>query len=144
MVYLYNNLIDFASGLIGNITSSDFVKKTKESINNSPDLQGILKDVDNNKQIKPYLDFVRKANNNNVLNFEFRGNNYSLDYERRKKIVYFIMGGLMLRYLIKMKYFRRFLFNYIFFSALFCRENFDLKNYKIQTMPLTPIVNKKI
>jgi len=144
MVDLYNKFIDVAEGLIGNLLSTDIVKQTKESIKNNADIQGILKDVENNQLVKPYLDFVRNANNNKVVKFEFGGNNYSLDCEKRRKIVYFVMGGLLFRYLLKMKYFRKFLFNYIIFSALLCRENFNLNNYKIDTLPSTTIINKKI
>ena len=133
MVDMYNDIINMAKDLMENIKSSDVFKKTKESISNNTDITSLIKEIDNSQNIKPYVHLVRNANYNNVLKFDFMGKEYSLDYEKRRNIVFFIMGGLVFRYLIKMKYLKKFMFNYILLSALFCRENFDLSNYKIKT-----------
>jgi hypothetical protein len=132
MVDIYNDIMETASNWFNKLKNSEIFQKTKESIKSHKEINGMINDLEKNDNLKPYVDLVKNAGNNNSSKFEMRGNMYSLDYEKRKKIVYFIMGGLFIRHLFKTNYFRRFLFHYIVLSALFCRENFDLKNYKIK------------
>lgn len=131
MVDLYNDIIDMASTMVQKIKTAEFYKSTKESLTTNKDINGIINDIERNEDIKPYIDIIKNSGNNNTTKFEFRGTVYSLDYEKRRKIVYFVMGGLFVRHLLKTNYFRRFLFHYILLSGLLCRENFDLKNYKM-------------
>ena len=132
MADIYNDIVDLVGNLVGKLTTSEIYKKTKESFSKSEEIKGIVKEIEKSSILKPYVDIIKKASNRKVVNLEYGGKLYALDYEKRKWIVYYIVGGLLLNHILKMNYLRKLVINYIFFSAILCRENFDLNNYRIQ------------
>jgi hypothetical protein len=132
MAELFNSFIDLTRGLTEKIKNSEIYKNSKESLTTNKDINEAIQEIEKNTSIKPYVALVRNASNYTAVKFDFRGDVYSLDFDKRRKIVYFLIGGLLFRHLLKTNYFRRFLFHYILLSSLFCRENFDLRNYEIK------------
>lgn len=114
----WNCLCDKMDNLIQKGKNSSINKKIKES-----KLFNNMKTFFIHKTPKLYH-FVSLCNNNNIPVWRFRKNEYKFDYSSRRALVY---SFSVLNSFIRKK---SFVNTYILLSLLFCRENFNFKNYK--------------
>lgn len=88
-----------------------------------------------NEYTKGLYQVVENANNNNSPVIKIDAQKHDLTYQKRKDLVLGATGVVFILTILTKKrifpVFRRTLFYYIFFSMLLCRENFNLRNYKV-------------
>lgn len=90
------------------------------------------------KQKMPgFISFLSKCNDYQTPIINVNGKELMMTYQIRRFIV---LSYAVMPLLFKKKGVIR---NYLFWSMLLCRENFNIRNYKFNHSPITPIKPKK-
>lgn len=89
-----------------------------------------------NQKMPGLTSFLSKCTNFQTPVININGKELSLTYQTRRFIV---MSYALMPLLFKRKGLVR---NYLFWSLLLCRENFNIRNYKFNHTPIVPKNNK--
>lgn len=134
MIDKWNEFLDYSED-----AKTKFMKdyKIKSYFNNmmySPPVSPAIKFLENDEYTKGIYSFIKNSNYNKTCRFEFQGKNRELTYQNRVTLTRYPCFFVAMYSLLKrsggyMKIFSA----YILLSALICRENFDLRTYKLQS-----------
>jgi hypothetical protein len=132
MTDLLNMVLDKAQCGMEYLKNIEQVKKLYEFLNSDPNLKEYKNLLDQNEVTKPISNFINDSNNKNVVKFEWGGQVREFDYFKRRRIVLYTMGVFIARDLWKKRLFLKYFIFYGIISMFLCRENFDMRNYKIE------------
>jgi hypothetical protein len=121
----YNEYLDIGQSYLDSFSKSLDIKYYLTKINTS----ATMRDWRKNEDVDKAISVIENSNyrKGQVVKFS-NGLVLDLTYSRRKGFVYFMM---ILTLVFRGLKFKKLLYQYLIWSALFCRENFNLKNYKI-------------
>lgn len=136
MAEVYNHILDESQRYIDlskdAITNSSFwnTLKTTQYVN------VVFKDC-SQIFINPYLQnlckFIRNSNHEKSTEFRYEHKlHVKLNYNDRRSLVNIITLAFFITGLFRGRPFRTALKKYFIYSLFLCRENFDLRNYKLQ------------
>ena len=122
---------------------NDFLERTQRNIENLKKKYKIkyyfdlINDIDFFKDLrKKYHGFniiytlIQNSNQKKSINFNYMEKDLTISYNQRKYFILILLFPYMIKQL-KIGRLLPILRNYIFLSALICRENFNLRNYKV-------------
>jgi hypothetical protein len=120
----YNEYLDLAQDYIDK--AKDLVK-LRENMKRLNNIESI-KDMRKNEDVDKIFGIVENSNDRKAFVTKF-SNDWVIDltYNRRKNVVYFFV---FIATVLSKRRLRTFFRHYLFWSALLCRENFNLRDYK--------------
>jgi hypothetical protein len=133
MIDKWNEFLDYSQNSMTKLSKDYQIKTYINDFRNLAPVNNTLKFLETSEYTWGLYVLVKNANNYKTCNFGFLGKNYQLTYQDRRRLTvypcYFLAmvcllkksGGLGKIFLI-----------YLQTSALLCRENFDLRNYKLK------------
>lgn len=128
-----NKFLECAQDSLDNIAKDFNLRKYFNTFTKLEYVDNSIKYLDNNEYTKDVFYVIKNANNYNntpitIMNYKFR-----LNYLERRRLVLFPSFMLAIVFLMQrsggLGKVAKF---YFVLSALFCRENFNLRNYKLQ------------
>jgi hypothetical protein len=128
-IEVYNKFLDTAQGYLDATSKALDIKGNLAKINNSQ----FVRDIRNDPNVDEVIRMIERSNHyqDNMVRFT-NGWGFDFPYSRRRMIVLTFLGFDTLFMLLRRLKARNVLNHYIFWSALICRENFNLKIYKLK------------
>lgn len=128
----WNEFLDYSQDAITKFIKDYKIKSYFNDMKYSPPVNSSIKFLENNEYTRGTYSLIKNSNYKKTCRFEFLGKNYQLTYQDRSNITRYPCFFLAMFSLLKrsggyMKIFGI----YIFLSASLCRENFDLRTYKL-------------
>jgi hypothetical protein len=130
----WNEFLDYSQDNINKFIQDYKIKSYVNDMRNSYPVNSTLKLLETNDYTWGAYSLIKNANNYKTCHFGFLGKNYKLTYQDRRIITVYPCFFLAMFSLLKRSggYGKIFLI-YLKVSALLCRENFDLRNYKLKS-----------
>ena len=123
---LYNEFLERSQRSIEILKKKYNIKYYFDQINHIK----ILKDMRKNyHEFNIIYTLIQNSNNKKSIDFYYYDKNYTISYDHRKYFILFILFPYLIRQLRILKL-SSVLSKYIILSALICRENLNLRNYK--------------
>jgi hypothetical protein len=129
MIESYNKALDDAQKWIEDMNKTKDVQYFKDRISNSYPVVKVFGFLEENESTKDFFRVIKNANNFKAPQIKIEEKVHVLDYQKRRNFVLYTTTALLV--LFGFRKFHRTLFSYVFLSSLCCRENFNLRNYKI-------------
>ncbi len=133
MIDKWNKFLDDTQLYIQNFCKQNELNNIWVKYNNDPTVKRTLSYLESNPMTQEFYNLVKNSNDYKNCKFRMLGSQYQLSYiDRRRLTIYPCFFLAMIALMKKSGGLGKIFSIYIFMSALLCRENFDLKNYKLK------------
>jgi hypothetical protein len=128
MLEKWNELLDTGYIFFRDLSKQIGVKENMTKMKNIDFINKSLEYLESNENTSEFYKLVMNSSNFNTCKFNYNKEVYTLEYGQRRQITF---GLFLLSYFIIKGGLRKSIKLYIQSSLLLCRENFDLRNYKL-------------
>jgi hypothetical protein len=128
MAEKWNELLDSGYTFFRDISNQLGLKETMTKFKTIQPIQSGLEYLETNENTSEFYKLVKNSSNYNTCKFKYNKELYTLGYRERRNTTFFLFSLMLF---IVRGGFRTSIKFYMLMSLLICRENFDLRNYKI-------------
>lgn len=132
MIDKWNEFLDYSQDTLAKFFKDYKIKSYFNDMKYSPPVSSAIKFLENDEYTREIYPLIKNSNCKKTCHFKFLGNKLQLTYQDRSNITRYPCFSLAMFSLLKRSGgYLKILSIYIFLSASLCRENFDLRTYKL-------------